>query len=173
MANWDNCAAVERDTERHGGLWVFKGTQVPLYLLYETLASGATVDDFAARFGVDAEQTVAALEYETEQFRNDLLIRPDGPGDITPIPVILPTGAELPDWDNCPVVERIAGKVSGAWVFKGTRLPLYCLHGNLSAGATVDEFVEWYEGDRMKTVAVLEHEAKGLWEGRQAYAHSA
>ena len=55
MANWQNCPAVERDPAKSGGVWVFRDTDVPLYRLYETLASGATVDDFAERFGVAVE----------------------------------------------------------------------------------------------------------------------
>ena len=50
------------------------------------------------------------------------------------------------DWSSCPGVERIPGKVSGAWLFKGTRLPVSVLFGNLAAGATLDEIVEWYGG---------------------------
>ena len=56
MANWQHCPAVERANEQNGGLWMFKGRSVPLYALYETLASGATVDDFAARHGLTVEQ---------------------------------------------------------------------------------------------------------------------
>jgi uncharacterized protein (DUF433 family) len=31
------------------------------------------------------------------------------------------------DWSNCPDVERIPGKVSGAWLVKGTRLPVWAI----------------------------------------------
>ena len=55
------------------------------------------------------------------------------------------------------------GKVSGAWVFSGTRIPLFALYENLAAGATVGEFVEWFPGVEERQVrAVLEHEAKTL-----------
>ena len=67
------------------------------------------------------------------------------------------------DWEGCPAVERTPGKVSGAWVFAGTRIPLSALYENLACGATIDEFVEWFPGVEEKQVrAVLEHEAKVL-----------
>ena len=67
------------------------------------------------------------------------------------------------DWETCPAVECNPGKISGAWAFTGTRVPLYALFENLAGGATVDEFVEWFPGvDRQQVQAVLEHEAKAL-----------
>ena len=171
MANWEHCPAAERADEQDGGLWVFKGTSVPLYTLYATLADGGTVDDFAERFGVGVEQAAAALRYEADEFINDLLIRPDGPGEIAPIPVIVPTGAEIPDWGDCPVVERVAGKVSGAWIFVKSRLPLYVLYANLAAGATIEEFVDWYGGvEEWMVSAVLTHETKALRMSAPVYA---
>jgi len=50
------------------------------------------------------------------------------------------------DWDNCPAVSRSPKVVSGAVVFKNSRLPVSALFENLKGGATVDEFLEWYEG---------------------------
>ncbi|MYE85913.1 MAG: DUF433 domain-containing protein [Gammaproteobacteria bacterium] len=65
------------------------------------------------------------------------------------------------NWETCPAVERTPGKVSGAWVFSGTRIPLYSLYENLAAGATVKDFVEWFPGvDEVQVQSVLEHEAK-------------
>ena len=69
------------------------------------------------------------------------------------------------DWETCTAVERKPGKISGAWAFKGTRVPVYALFENLASGATIDEFVEWFPGvDRQQVQAVLEHEAKALRE---------
>ena len=174
MANWLHCPAVERHAQRNGGLWVFKGTDVPLYRLYEHLAAGGTVGSFADQHSVDAAWAAEALRHEAREFCDDLLIRPDGPGEITPIPVIEPTGNQMPDWDDCPVVERVAGKVSGAWVFIKSRLALYVLYDNLAAGATIEEFVDWYGGvEEWMVSAVLTHEAQGLRAGSPAaYAHS-
>ena len=73
------------------------------------------------------------------------------------------------DWSTCPAVERSPKKISGAWAFTGTRVPVYALFENLAGGATIDEFVEWFPGvDRQQVRAVLEHEAKAL---RKALAH--
>ena len=69
----------------------------------------------------------------------------------------------MTDWNTCPAVERVPGRVSGAWVFSGTRIPLFALYENLASGATIDEFVEWFPGvDEWQVRAVLEHEAKAL-----------
>ena len=43
----------------------------------------------------------------------------------------------MTDWSKCPAVESVPGRVSGNWVFKGTRLPVYTLFENLAAGATI------------------------------------
>jgi uncharacterized protein (DUF433 family) len=50
------------------------------------------------------------------------------------------------DWSECGAVERVPGKVSGIWLFKGTRVPVKALFENLEAGATVDQFLEWFPG---------------------------
>ncbi len=69
----------------------------------------------------------------------------------------------MTDWNTCPAVERVPGRVSGTWVFSGTRIPLFVLYENLASGATIDEFVEWFPGvDEWQVRAVLEHEAKAL-----------
>lgn len=67
------------------------------------------------------------------------------------------------DWSQCPAVESVPGKLSGAWVFKGTRVPVRALFENVEGGATIDEFVEWFEGvERAQVVAVLEHTQRSL-----------
>ena len=67
------------------------------------------------------------------------------------------------DWSACPAVESVPGRLSGAWVFKGTRIPLSALYDNLAAGATIDDFVEWFPGvTKEQAVAALEHEVKSL-----------
>ena len=65
------------------------------------------------------------------------------------------------DWSSCPVVERDPERVSGAWVFAGTRLPVAALFENLEDGAQASEFVEWFPGVSIEQVrAVLEHAAR-------------
>lgn len=67
------------------------------------------------------------------------------------------------DWNKCAAVERIAGKVSGAWLFKGTRVPVTALFENLEDGATVDDFLGWFPGvTREQVKAVLEHAEQSL-----------
>ena len=69
------------------------------------------------------------------------------------------------DWSRCPEVERIAGKVGGVWLFKGTRVPVTALFENLEDGARVDEFLEWFPGVTREQVAgVLAHAERSLSE---------
>jgi uncharacterized protein (DUF433 family) len=67
------------------------------------------------------------------------------------------------NWSTCPVVEQSPERVTGAWVFSGTRVPVSALFENLESGARIDEFLEWFPGVTKKQVeAVLEHAAKSL-----------
>jgi uncharacterized protein (DUF433 family) len=67
------------------------------------------------------------------------------------------------DWNKCDAVERDARKVSGAWLFKGTRVPVKALFENLEEGATVDDFLSWFPGvTREKVLAVLEFAEQSL-----------
>ncbi len=60
------------------------------------------------------------------------------------------------DWSKCPAVEREPAKVSGAWVFRGTRVPVRALFENIESGASVEEFIEWFPGvARSQVDAVL------------------
>ena len=55
------------------------------------------------------------------------------------------------------------GKVSGAWVFRGTRMPVAVVFENLEDGMTIDELVELYDGlTREQVQAVLEFAARSL-----------
>ncbi len=72
-----------------------------------------------------------------------------------------PSGAI--DWSQCPVVESIPGKVSGAWVLKGTRMPVSAIFENLEAGANIDDIMEWFAGlDRSQVEAVIEFAVRSL-----------
>ena len=65
------------------------------------------------------------------------------------------------DWSTCPAVERSPERVSGAWVFRGTRVPVAALFENLEDGALVSQFVEWFPGVSIEQArAVLEHAAR-------------
>jgi uncharacterized protein (DUF433 family) len=67
------------------------------------------------------------------------------------------------DWSECPAVESIPGKVSGAWVLRGTRMPVLAIFENIEAGASIDDIMEWFEGlDRTQIKAVIEFAARSL-----------
>ncbi|HWX20115.1 MAG TPA: DUF433 domain-containing protein [Candidatus Binatia bacterium] len=67
------------------------------------------------------------------------------------------------DWSQCSPVERNPNKVSGAWVFKGTRVPVRALFENLQGGARVEDFLEWFPGvTREQVKAVLHHAEESL-----------
>jgi uncharacterized protein (DUF433 family) len=66
------------------------------------------------------------------------------------------------DWSLCPAAESIPGKVSGAWVFKGTRTPVAVIFENLEDGLTIDEVIEQFPVTREQIKAVLEFAARSL-----------
>jgi uncharacterized protein (DUF433 family) len=67
------------------------------------------------------------------------------------------------DWTTCEVVEHSPDTVSGAWVFRGTRVPVRALFENIEDGATVMQFLEWFPGvSKAQVEAVLEHAARSL-----------
>lgn len=67
------------------------------------------------------------------------------------------------DWGQCDAVERNPAKVSGAWLFRGTRVPVKALFENIEGGASVDEFLEWFPGvGRDQVNAVLAYAQRSL-----------
>jgi uncharacterized protein (DUF433 family) len=67
------------------------------------------------------------------------------------------------DWSSCPAVERDPERVSGAWVFRHTRVPVVALFENLEGGASVDDFLSWFPGVTKDQVeAVLEYTIESL-----------
>jgi uncharacterized protein (DUF433 family) len=66
------------------------------------------------------------------------------------------------DWSQCPAVESIPGKVSGAWVLKNTRMPVSAIFENLEAGSDIDEIIEQFHVRREQVQAVLEFAARSL-----------
>ena len=67
------------------------------------------------------------------------------------------------DWSQCPAVESVPGKLSGAWVLKGTRMPVSAIFENIEAGANIDDIVEWFDGlNRGQVRAVIEFAARSL-----------
>ncbi|MBC8164796.1 MAG: DUF433 domain-containing protein [Bryobacteraceae bacterium] len=67
------------------------------------------------------------------------------------------------DWSLCPPVESVPGKMGGAWVLKGTRMPVSAIFENIEAGASIDNIMEWFDGlDREQVKAVIAFAARSL-----------
>jgi len=77
------------------------------------------------------------------------------------------------DWSQCPAVESVPGRLSGAWVFRNTRMPASAVFENLEAGATIDEIVEQFDISREQINEVLEFAARSLDAPTPAHAGSA
>lgn len=68
---------------------------------------------------------------------------------------------DMIDWSSCQAVERHPERHSGAWVFRGMRVPVAALFENLEDDVSVHQFVEWFPGVTLQQVrAVLEHVAR-------------
>ena len=64
----------------------------------------------------------------------------------------------LLDCSLCSAVERVPGKLSGAWVFRDPRVPVRVPFENLEGGARAEDFLEWFPGvAREQVLAVLRH----------------
>jgi len=63
------------------------------------------------------------------------------------------------DWSQCPAVESIPGKRSGAWVFRGTRTPVSVVFENIE-DMTVDELIQEFGVSREQVHAVLDFAAQ-------------
>lgn len=69
------------------------------------------------------------------------------------------------DWSQCAAVEKVPGKLSGAWVLRGTRMPVATIFENLEAGANIDDILTWFDGlDREQVKAVIDFAARSLEE---------
>ena len=61
---WAGCSAVEQDPQRVSGVWVFRGTRIPVAALFENLEDGVSLTEFVELFpGVSQEQARDVLEY--------------------------------------------------------------------------------------------------------------
>jgi uncharacterized protein (DUF433 family) len=68
------------------------------------------------------------------------------------------------DWSQCPVVESVPGRRSGAWIFKDTRMPVATVFENLEVGSSIEEIIEQYDVTRERIQAMLEFAARSLGE---------
>jgi len=64
------------------------------------------------------------------------------------------------DWSQCPIVESLPGRLSGAWVLRDTRMPIPVIFENLEYGSSIDEIIENYNVTREQIQAVLEFAAR-------------
>ena len=72
------------------------------------------------------------------------------------------------DWSQCPAVESVPGRLSGAWVFRDTRMPVSAVFENLEAGGSIDEIIEQFDITREQINTVLEFAARSLAAPRPA-----
>jgi len=66
------------------------------------------------------------------------------------------------DWSQCSAVESIPGKVSGAWVLRGTRTPVKVLFENLEAGMSIEELIEQFPVTREQLESLMAFLARSL-----------
>ena len=66
------------------------------------------------------------------------------------------------DWSQCPAVESVPGRLSGAWVFRDTRMPVASIFENLEYGSSIEEIMEQYDVTREQILTVLEFVARSL-----------
>jgi len=66
------------------------------------------------------------------------------------------------DWSQCPTVESVPDRRSGAWVFRDTRMPVSTVFESLEVGASIEEIIEQYDVTREQIQAVLEFAARSL-----------
>jgi uncharacterized protein (DUF433 family) len=67
------------------------------------------------------------------------------------------------DWSQCAAVESVPDKLSGAWVLRGTRMPVATIFQNLEAGASLEDILCWFDGlDREQVKAVIDFAARSL-----------
>jgi len=91
------------------------------------------------------------------------LERPGPQTEVLAVGVTRAYDCSMLDWSQCPAVERVQGKVGGAWLFRGTRVPVIALFENIEGGARVDEFLEWFPGvTRQQVEQVLAHMERSL-----------
>ncbi len=66
------------------------------------------------------------------------------------------------DWTKCVAVESVPGKISGAWVFRGTRLAVATIFENLEDRLSIEEIMEQFDVTREQVTAVLDFAARSL-----------
>jgi uncharacterized protein (DUF433 family) len=78
--DWSQCPAVESVPERRSGEWVFRGTRMPVAIVFENLEAGSSIEEIIEQFHVTREQIQAVLEFAARSL------------DSSPVPI----GASAP-----------------------------------------------------------------------------
>lgn len=93
-------------------------------------------------------------------------IRPTGGTELVGRLAVRRANGSVPtmlDWSQCEAVERRDGVQGGAWVFRGTRVPVASLFQNLEDGASIDDYLGWFPGvTREQVEAVLDYAARSV-----------
>ena len=66
------------------------------------------------------------------------------------------------DWRQCPAVESVPGKRSGAWVFRDTRTPVSVVFDNLEVGASIPEIMDWFHLTQEQVASVIAFAGRSL-----------
>ncbi len=66
------------------------------------------------------------------------------------------------DWSQCPFVESVPDRRSGAWVFRNTRMPVATVFENLEAGSSIEEIIEQFHVTREQIQACCLNSARNL-----------
>lgn len=75
MLDWSSCSAVERDSQRVSGEWVFRGSRVPVAALFENLEDGVEIKEFVALFpGVTLEQVRIVLDHAAKSLASPQVV---------------------------------------------------------------------------------------------------
>jgi uncharacterized protein (DUF433 family) len=151
--DWSQSPVVESVPDRRSVTWVFRDTRVPVATVFENLEADFSIDEITEQFHVTREQIQAVLEFAARSL--------DTPNSRIKVTKRGENMTAL-DWSQCPAVESIPGKVSGAWVFKHTRMPVATVFENLEAGLTVEEVMEEFAVTREQVNAVLRFAARSL-----------
>lgn len=76
---WENCPGVQRNPRRVHGAWTFGHTRLPLYIVFENLAGGATIKEVTECFeGLSEEQVKAVLAHVARMLQEDRIIEEKG-----------------------------------------------------------------------------------------------
>ena len=194
---WGTCPVIKRAPGQCSGRWVFKDIRLPVWMLFEHLTEGGTIDSFCEKHNTENHRdTVQQLlqhmydhleadrRYDYAYTSRDMMTQvnehPHGSQvDKASLEVatLINKEKEKEDaktvWGGCSIIERVLGKCSGRWVFTDSRLPICHLFGLLAYGHNIDGFYDSYGMESDKTRQLLGHLANRLREDiRYDYAHT-